>query len=136
VVTPLPTKAGAWPLFRHLTSGVRHYRRDCAQASDDLSRLGNLGEYQKMLRDAHTRVTDRQWVRELPDLSGHLDTDRRTIAQLKQFADSLLRRADRVRDTASREGAAAIGVFVAENNKKRLPAGCRSSLSLGSSTRG
>jgi lysophospholipase L1-like esterase len=48
----------------------------------------DFGYYEKALRDAHSKVTDRQWVHELPDLSNHLDTYRQTISRLKEFADA------------------------------------------------
>jgi lysophospholipase L1-like esterase len=62
--------------------------RKWSRPANEPAPVSDFGDYQKMLRDAHAKVTDRQWVRELPDLSSYLKSYRQTIAQLKQFADS------------------------------------------------
>jgi lysophospholipase L1-like esterase len=96
---PLVLPAGWWReqalMYDHgdegysalLALGLRLYRKWSTPATATVP-ASDFGNYQKMLRDTYARVTDRQWVRELPDLSNHLDTYRQTISRLKGFADA------------------------------------------------
>jgi lysophospholipase L1-like esterase len=70
-----------------LALGYRLYRKWSRPATESIP-VSDFGYYQKMLRDTYAKVTDRQWVRELPDLSSHLDTYRQTISRLKELADA------------------------------------------------
>jgi hypothetical protein len=69
-----------------LALGGRLYRNWSRPNEPGLSQ--DFGYYQKGLRDDYAKVTYRQWVRELPDLSSHLDTYRKTIAQLRELANA------------------------------------------------
>ena len=70
-----------------LALGNRLYRNWSRPANASVP-ASDFGQFMKMLRDTYAKVSDRQWVREMPDLSSHLDTYRQTIARLKQLADA------------------------------------------------
>jgi lysophospholipase L1-like esterase len=67
--------------------GRRLYRKWSRPATEPIP-VSDFGNFMKMLRDTYAKVTDQQWVRELPDLSSHLDTYRQTISRLKELADA------------------------------------------------
>ena len=70
-----------------LALATRFYR-NWSNPPSESARISDFGHYQKMLRDTYAKVTEQQWVHELPDLSSHLDTYRQTISRLKQLADA------------------------------------------------
>jgi lysophospholipase L1-like esterase len=70
-----------------LAIGLRLYRNWSKPATEPIP-VSDFGYFMKALRDAHGKIADRQWVRELPSLSSHLDAYRQTISRLKEFADS------------------------------------------------
>jgi hypothetical protein len=62
-----------WKAFR--TRGVQGYG------------VSDFGYYQKHLRDAYAKVSSDRWVRALPELGEHLERYRKTIMELKTYAD-------------------------------------------------
>jgi lysophospholipase L1-like esterase len=48
----------------------------------------DFGHYQKYLRDAYAKVTNEQWITSMPDLTSHISTYRKTISDLKAYADA------------------------------------------------
>jgi lysophospholipase L1-like esterase len=67
--------------------GLRFYR-NWSRPETEALRVSDFGTYTKELRDAYAKVTDGQWVRQLPDLSEHLEAYRQTIGRLKALADA------------------------------------------------
>ena len=96
---PLVTPEGWWRkqalMYDHYDEGhsallalVQRLYKSWSRTATEPIPTSDFGDYEKALRDAHAKVTDRQWVDELPDLSSHLDTYRQTISRLKEFADT------------------------------------------------
>jgi hypothetical protein len=96
---PLVTPDGWWRqqalMYDHGEEGdsallaiERRLYRNWSRPATEPIPVSDFGYYQQALRDAHAKVTDRQWARELPDLSSHLDTYRQTISRIKELADA------------------------------------------------